>query len=136
MQSSNPIAQWISKNYSSAEKIIEVGIGSNLEVIEELKENLSGCQLVATDVRKVSVPEGVEFFQDDIFDPDLEVYQDADLIYLLRASPELYSQIVSIGMENKVDLLLKPLSSEESPNKGKLINFRGAFFYILEFSNK
>lgn len=115
---------------------MEVGIGSSVEVMEELKENLPGCQLIATDVRKVPVPEGVEFFRDDIFEPDLSIYRGSDLIYSLRAPPELYSPLCILSRKIKADLLLKPLSSEESPENGKLVNFSGASFYLVELSEK
>lgn len=111
-------------------------MGRNIEVIEELKGNLPGCQLIATDVREVTVPEGVEFFRDDIFDPDLNIYRGADLIYSLRAPPELYSPLRTVSRKTKADLLLKPLSSEESPENGKIINFSEESFYLLKFSEK
>lgn len=135
MQDLPPVAKWISKNYSSSEKIVEVGVGSRTKVLEGLKGELPECKLIATDIREVPVPEGVDFVLDDILEPDLSLYRDADLIYSLRTPPELCSSLAKLAGEIGADLLLKPLSSEETSKLGKLVNYSGASFYLLSPSD-
>lgn len=125
------IAEWISENYSSAEKIVEVGVGRRDQVLSELKDRISACSFVATDVHEVSVPEGVEFRLDDVIEPNLEVYKGADVIFSYRAPPELYSPLENVAREVGAELLVKPVSSEESPSWGELLNYSGVAFYLL-----
>lgn len=131
MQDFQLIADWISKEYASADKIVEIGVGEANQVLIELKERLPDCRLVATDVRKVSIPEDVKFALDDITKPDLSIYEGADLVFSLRSPPELYPFLREVAIKVDSDLLVKPLSSEESPPWGDLINHSGAVFYVL-----
>ncbi len=128
------IAHWISSNYSSADKVIEVGVGETPTVLEELCRKLSRCNLLATDIEEKHVPENVEFYLDDIQDPDRAIYQDADLIYSIRLPTELYRPLREIADEVEADILIKPASSEESPHWGNLINYLGVAFYLRPFS--
>lgn len=133
MQEFRLIARWISENYPSAEKIVEVGAGRTPQALAELKDELPSCELVATDVQEVPVPEGVKFVSDDVTDPEREVYQGADLIFSLRTPPELYPFLKEIARNVRADLLVKPASSEESPRWGELVNYSGTAFYVLQF---
>ncbi|KXA90554.1 hypothetical protein AKJ37_00100 [candidate division MSBL1 archaeon SCGC-AAA259I09] len=128
------MAQWISENYSTADKIIEIGIGNTPQVISKLKEELENCELIATDIRKVDTPEGVKSVKDDITKPELSFYENADLIFSIRPPPDLHPQLNKIARRVKGDLLIKPADSEESPSWGELVNYRGAAFYILKLS--
>lgn len=130
------VADWISENYSSANKIIEVGVGKTTEALEKLRKQLPQCTLIATDVRKVPVPEGVKFIRDDVTNPDSSKYREADLIFSLRAPPELYSSLKQIAGEVDADLLVKPVSSEESPSWGKLVNYSGISFHLAQFGKE
>lgn len=125
------IARWISENYPSAEKIVEVGVGGTPRALEVLREELPGCELVATDVREVSTPEGVIFRSDDVTDPEVDIYRDADLIYSIRAPVEFYSPILELADEVGADVLVKPASSEEAPGWGEVVNYSGVAFYVL-----
>lgn len=126
------ISDWISENYKEAEKIVEIGVGRTDQVIKKLKKDLPDCKLIATDIRSVSVPEGVEFRKDNVTEPKLEIYQNSDLIFSIRAPPELYTPLLKLTKEVKSDLLIKPVSSEESPHWGELINYSGIYFYLLK----
>lgn len=125
------ISRWISENYADAEKIVEVGIGKYVCVIEELEKRLPNCRLIATDVLSTSAPKGVEFVLDDITDPRIEIYKDADLIYSLSTPPELQPHLKELVENSGSDLLINTVSSEESPVWGRLVNQKGISFYIF-----
>ncbi len=134
MEELEKIADWIAKNYSNADKIVEVGIGNTSYTMDKLKELLPQTTLVATDSRKVSVPNEINFELDDITNPTMSIYQNSDLIYSIRIPPELYPSIFELAEETDSDVLFKPVSSEEAPPKGKLINYSGISFYLLSTS--
>ncbi len=129
MQELKKIAHWISNQYASADKIVEIGVGNNTEVLKELGRKMSGCKLLATDIREKHVPENVDFFLDDVTDPNINIYRDSDLIYSIRAPSELYLHIRNLADKIGADILLKSASTEESPNWGKLVNYLGVAFY-------
>ncbi len=130
------IAQWIAENYPYAKKIVEIGIGKSFHTAEFLKEKIPNCELISTDMRELEVPNGIEFYQDDITSPKKSIYQGAELIFSIRPPTELHSFLESISKEVKSDLLIKPLSSEESPKNEKLVNYRGISFYTKKFKEK
>ncbi len=132
MKELEKIAEWIFENYSSAEKIVEVGIGRTTTIIEKLRQKLPESELIATDVRKVPVPENVEFVLDDVTDPDPDPYRNADLIYSLRSPPEFHSSLLNLAEENGSDLLIKLVNSEEAPPRGRPVNYLGVSFYLKE----
>ncbi|KXA93694.1 hypothetical protein AKJ65_06065, partial [candidate division MSBL1 archaeon SCGC-AAA259E19] len=78
-----------------------------------------------------SAPEGVHLVRDDITDPEMDVYRGADLLFSLRTPMELYPFLEAMAREVKSDLMVKPVSSEESPSWGELINYSGVSFYVL-----
>ena len=130
MKELEKIADWISNNYSSAEKIVEVGVGKTTRVLEVLQQKMPGTKLLATDIRKVTVPKGVEFMQDDIRKPKTEYYRGASLVYSMRPPAEFYPLLSKLADEIDSDLMVNPVSSEESPLWGKPINYSGVFFYV------
>lgn len=132
MKSLRELAHWISENYPSADKIVEVGVGRVPQVLETLGEESPGCELVATDVQEFPVPRGVDFFLDDVTDPEVDIYRGSDLIFSIRAPPELYGPLRDLVGKVGADLLVKPVSSEESPDWGELVNYSGVAFYVLE----
>lgn len=126
------IARWISENYPSAKKIVEVGVGSVAGVLTELVDRLPDSELVGTEVREVPTPDGVNLVMDDITDPDLDVYRGADLIFSLRTPMELYPYLRVVARKVGSDLMVKPVSSEEAPFWGELVNYSGIAFYVLK----
>lgn len=131
MQDFRSIVRWILENYPSAKKIVEVGVGRVPRVLRELRNRLPDCELVATEVREVPVPDGIKLVRDDITAPNSDVYRGADLLFSLRTPMELYPFLKETAMEVGSDLMVKPVSSEESPSWGKLVNYSGVAFYVL-----
>ncbi len=118
------IAEFIAKNYSG--KVVEVGIGNFTAVAEYLAKR--GFEVVATDVVKRRVPEGVRFYIDDVSSPKLDIYRHSSLIYSLRPPPELYGHILRVAKEVGADCLIKPLYGDYYDCR--IINYKGLSFYL------
>lgn len=128
------IAEYIAKNYPSAEKIIEVGVGKMPDVALELSRLLSGCEVILTDVVEPAPSlTGVKFVRDDITEPTLSVYEGAALIYAMRPPPELQPYLLRLARTVGADLLIKPLAGESVLLKGwKLVNYKQITFYVFK----
>lgn len=85
----------IADRLAAFESVVEVGVGNRSELAETLVER--GVRVTATDVVEREVPPGVTFVRDDILDPDLAVYREADAIYALRLPPELQRAVVDVA---------------------------------------
>ncbi len=120
------IAEYILRHYAG--KVVEVGIGHHSSIALMLSEKL---EVVATDSREVRVPSKIRFFVDDVFEPDLSIYQNASLIYSIRPPPELYKPLVSLAEKVGADCLIRPFANE-APDGGKLVNYKGEWFYIFK----
>ncbi len=118
------IVEYISSRYA---RVAEIGIGYNSCVAEGLLRR--GVEVIATDLRRVEVPEGVKFFVDDVMNPRIEMYRGVELIYSIRPPPELYSFIKSLAKSVGADCLIRPFGNEYSPD-GRLVNYKGERFYV------
>jgi len=138
------IADFIVKNYGSAKKIVEVGVGAYPWVAKIVKECLSNIIVVVTDVdgdKLASVrdvcPELV-LASNNILKPQLKVYDGADLIYSLRPPTELVSEIFNLALRVGCDILIRPYSHEEGgydyPKRlgWKYVSYRKAALYWLK----
>jgi len=134
MQEFRTIAEYVSKNYPSASKIVEVGVGRMPDVALWLSKMLSACQVVVTDVAEPPpLPGRVKFVRDDITEPNLSIYDGADLIYAIRPPPELHPYLMKVAQKVGADLLIKPLTGESMSLKGgKLVNYKHVAFYIFQ----
>ena len=110
------IAYLISKLYPRARKIIEVGVGRSPYTLLQLRSLLPNVEIVATDIDQEVVRElngmGVKSLVDDIFEPDEEVYEGADLIYSIRPPFELIPRLAELGSRIGTDILIIPLSED------------------------
>lgn len=117
-------SEYIITNYEDASRIVEVGVGGFTLVAFTLKEHLN-LDIIMTDIKpyaKVTV--------DDITDPDMDIYKNADLIYSIRPPEELQPHIIRVAEFVRADLIIKPLSTEFITDKTmKLINYKKANFY-------
>jgi len=113
------IADFIARNYTLAEKIIEVGVGAYPWVAQKVKENLPDSLVVVTDTDREKLSHAQQVcseltcVQDNILKPNLKVYAGADLIYSLRPPPELVSGIFTVALRVGCAVLIRPLSHEE-----------------------
>ena len=114
---------------NSEVKIAEVGVGKfdNVANTLALKENIT---IIKTDIN----PKDATVIRDDITNPDLDLYEGADIIYSIRPPSELQPYLVKLALEIGSQLIIKPLTNEDLNTgkvKMKLKNFKKASFYIL-----
>jgi uncharacterized UPF0146 family protein len=119
-------AEYIALNYLSAVKIVEVGIGNEFSVFEELKRLLINVEIIAVDIKE-NYP-----FKDDITKSKSNIYEGSDLIYSIRPNPELYTYLMNLASKVQTDLIIRPFSLDYPPEKGKLINYKKAVFFLFK----
>ena len=110
-------------------KIAEIAVGKFDEIANMLsqKENIT---LIKTDIS----PKDSTVIKDDITNPNLDLYEDTDLIYSIRPPSELQPYLVNLAEKVDCQLIIKPLTNEDLNTgrvKMKLKNFKKASFYTL-----
>ena len=110
-------------------KIAEIGIGKFDQIADRLsqRENIT---LIKTDIN----PKDNTVIKDDITNPNLDLYENVDIIYSIRPPSELQPHLVNLAQKMDSQLIIKPLTNEDlnTPRvKMKLKNFKRASFYVL-----
>jgi uncharacterized UPF0146 family protein len=115
------LIDYLSRRYR---RVVEVGIGTYFRVACALQDR--GLTVTATDInpRTAAVP----VVRDDLWEPRLEVYRDAQAIYAIRPPPELLPPLKELARRLAADLIVKPLAGE--PCDGQLVSTAGSFFYL------
>ena len=111
------IGEYIAKHYTDP---VEVGIGKNTTAAQIL--HVAGVRVRCTDVKDVPVPDGLHFFPDDIFSPDISRYEGADVIYAIRPAIEMIPPLVTLAKIVQCDLLVYHLGFETYRNGGEKID--------------
>ena len=109
--------------------IAEIAVGKFDKIAQMLSEK-DNITLIKTDIS----PDNESIIKDDITNPNLELYNDVDIIYSIRPPSELQQYLVKLAEKIDAMLIIKPLTGEElnTPRvKMKLKNFKKASFYIL-----
>lgn len=111
-------------------KIAEIGVGKFDSIAETLskRENIT---IIKTDI----LPKDPTVIKDDITNPNLELYEDVDIIYSIRPPSELQPHLVNLARKIDSQLIIKPLTNEDlnTPKVNmKLKNYNRASFYILK----
>lgn len=122
-------AEYIALHYPRAGKIIEVGVGREPGVAEELMHRVK-AQVITVDIAAEAM------VRDDVTSPKLELYQGAGLIYAVRPNPELYPYLLRIAREVKADLIIRPFSPDPPLRGGKLVNYKRSVFYVYRIRAK
>lgn len=127
------IAGYIKARYPPDSRIVEVGVGCHPEVAELLHGDFD---VVCTDVSETG-PGGVRYVRDDIFRPDMSVYEGAVLIYSIRPPIDMQDCIAAIAKKVGADLLIRPFSSERADLKKyfrnfRIVNYKSAVFLIYD----
>jgi uncharacterized UPF0146 family protein len=123
-------AQYISSEVGDKQvKIAEVAVGKFDRIAEYLssKDNIT---LIKTDID----PKDDTVIKDDITNPNLDLYNDIDIIYSIRPPSELQPYLIKLALEIDSQLIIKPLTNEDLNTgrvKMKLKNFKRASFYTL-----
>jgi len=117
------IVEFVRDNYSR--KIVEVGVGHRVNVAEKLKETMPATEVIVTDTQESVIRSyngsSVRAIVDNIFLPNLQVYQGASLIYSLNPPMEIVPALEKLAKDIGSDLLVKPMSDEQDIfyNRGK-----------------
>jgi uncharacterized UPF0146 family protein len=124
MRDYKDFAEYILGNYKDV-PIVEIGIGSDFRVFEELKKD-------GADARAIDIgPHTDNVIKDDVLDPDMEIYEGCGLIYSIRPPPELIPYIAEVAKSVGADLLVRPLTTDSAPENGELKNYKSAIFYKI-----
>ena len=111
-------------------KIVEIGVGKFQAISKSLSENENN-ELIMTDID----PANEEIIKDDVFNPNMSIYENADIIFSIRPPAELQEAIMKIRDKVNAILIIKPLFNEDlnmKTQKMKLKNYNRASFYIYE----
>jgi uncharacterized UPF0146 family protein len=111
------IVDYVRENYSRASKIIEVGVGSRIDVAEKIKKSLPLAEVLVTDkdeawVRQHSTSQ-VRAVADDVRFPQTPIYQHASLLYSIHPPFEIVEPMVMLARRIRADLLVVPRSDEQ-----------------------
>ena len=110
-------------------RIAEVAIGK-YDKIAEILSSKDNITLIKTDI----IPKDATVIKDDITNPNMELYENIDIIYSIRPPSELQPYLVNLAMETGSQLIIKPLTNEDLNTgrvKMKLKNYKKASFYTL-----
>ena len=108
-------------------KIVEIGAGKFQTISKNLNEN-ENIDVVMTDID----PANENIIRDDVFNPNMNIYKDADILFSIRPPAELQEAIMKIRDEVNATLIIKPLFNEDlnmKTKKMKLKNYNRASFY-------
>lgn len=111
-------------------KIVEIGAGKFQTISKNLSEN-ENIDILMTDID----PANESIIKDDVFNPNMNIYKGADILFSIRPPAELQEAIMKIRDEVNATLIIKPLFNEDlnmKTKKMKLKNYNRASFYIYE----
>lgn len=111
-------------------KIVEIGAGKFQTISKNLSEN-ENIEIIMTDID----PANENIIKDDVFNPNMNIYKDTDILFSIRPPAELQEAIMKIRDEVDATLIIKPLFNEDlnmKTKKMKLKNYNRASFYIYE----
>ncbi|MDR3063807.1 MAG: hypothetical protein LBU40_06710 [Methanobrevibacter sp.] len=119
------------KNNDKKIKVIEIAVGKFFDVSNYLKKsNYNEIDLILTDIN----PDNSKIIKDDVFNPNFEIYNNADIIYSIRPPYELQENIMKLANRENAILIIKPLYNDEVYKKEKmeLKNYKKTNFYQLK----
>ena len=111
-------------------KIVEIGAGKFQTISKNLSEK-ENIDIIMTDID----PANENIIKDDVFNPNMSIYNGADILFSIRPPAELQEAIMKIRDEVNATLIIKPLFNEDlnmKTKKMKLKNYNRASFYIYE----
>jgi uncharacterized UPF0146 family protein len=111
------LVEYVRENYSRASKIVEVGVGSRIEVAEKIKKSLPLAEVLVTDkdeawVRQHTTSQ-IRAVADDVRFPQTPVYENSSLLYSIHPPFEIVEPMVLLARRIKADLLVVPRSDEQ-----------------------
>src|SRR5256884_9750430 len=111
------LVEYVRENYSRASKIVELGVGSRIDVAEKIKKQIRLAEVLVTDkdeawVRKHSTGQ-VRAVADDVMFPQTWIYGNAWLVYSIHPPFEIVAPMVVLSGSLEADLLAVPCSEEQ-----------------------
>lgn len=109
-------------------KIAEIGVGKFNQTYNYLK-SFDDVEIIKIDID----PADDSVIYDDITKPNLELYEDIDIIYSIRPPSELQPYLIDLKEKTNSILIIRPLFNEDlniGHSKMKLKNYKKASFYI------
>ena len=119
-----------SKKTGEKTKIVEIGVGRFQTISKNLSQN-ENIELVMTDIS----PANEDIIEDDVFNPNMSIYENADILFSIRPPAEIQDAIMKIRDKVNATLIIKPLFNEDlniKTQKKKKKNYNRASFYIYE----
>ena len=111
------LVEYIGENYSRASKIVELGVGSRIEVAERIKKHLPLAEVLVMDNDEASVrrhlTSQVRAVADDVMSPQMPIYKDATLVYSVHPPLEIVGPMMELAGRVGADLLVVPRSDEQ-----------------------
>ncbi|MFB0560624.1 MAG: UPF0146 family protein [Candidatus Lokiarchaeia archaeon] len=133
------IIEYIIINYKYSKKIVEVGVGKLPQIALGLREKLPETEIIVTDLNprilKQLSNQHIKTAVDDIFSPDMNVYNNSDLIYSIRPPPEVQYYLLRIAKIIKADLILRLLTNEHLcvyHTTHKIINYKKTVLHLFK----
>ncbi|OPY37933.1 MAG: hypothetical protein A4E35_00988 [Methanoregula sp. PtaU1.Bin051] len=111
------IGDYIARHYAEP---VEIGVGGNMESACIIRN--AGRRMRCTDIKNILPPEGVEFYQDDIFNPVLSRYEGADVLYAIRPAEETIPPMIALAERLSCDLIVYHLGFESFGDGGEIID--------------
>jgi len=111
------IGEYIAGRYRRA---VEVGIGNNPEAAGLVAA--AGALMLCTDVRPGIRHDGLTVVTDDVFEPDIGLYEGADLIYAVRPGVEMVPSLITLADRIDSDLLVYHLGCEIYGDGGEVVD--------------
>lgn len=111
-------------------KIVEIGVGKFQTISNNLSKN-ENIELTMTDID----PANEQIIKDDVFNPNITLYENADILFSIRPPAEIQEAIMKIRDKVNATLIIKPLFNEDlnmKTQKMKLKNYNRASFFIYE----
>src|SRR6266699_2969707 len=95
------LVDYVRENYSRASKIVELGVGSQIDVAEKIKKHLPLTEVLVTDkdeawVRK-HITSRVRAVADDVMFPQTRIYENASLVYSIQPPFEIVAPMVVLA---------------------------------------
>ncbi len=111
------LVEYVRENYSRASKIVELGVGSRIEVAEKIKKHLPLTEVLVTNKDeawvRTHITSRVRAVADDVMFPQTPIYQNASLVYSIHPPFEIVEPMVALARRIGADLLVVPRSDEQ-----------------------
>jgi len=124
------IGAWVASRYQSA---AEVGAGNNFIAAEMLRD--AGLKVFCTDIQSPRITTDIPFFIDDLFFPDISLYQGVEVIYSIRPGEEMMPVLIRLARHLDVDLLVYHLGFEGYGRGGEIIDCGVPLHYYHKSQN-